>query len=1447
MTIAAGKRIAPRLPKAVGPWLCGHYDNDRSVARSAADALAGAFATPEKRQALWKIYKGSLLDFAEDAILKQTVQTLSDERSTSKDDAESKYARVAGSAMTMLGYLIRAHEGNQDFHHKVSPMIINKGLWDFVNHKDPYLRRSICTLAILCTTEFRDELDWSVMSSRFLSKGLYADQLGSAGQFSAALLALTTTRPELWTSDYSGKTSAAKRLIQYLRKGSQRGPEIVWTNLPRLVRAIPRSALATDNSDFTPESAAALAEALHTGVTSQDEPRPNLTAAWSCYVELTFWLQSLLPEGARSTFVGEHISPLVVRYVEGSKEGPGLPAASGPRLAADVLSRLRESDLQEILASLWSQLGAGLIERMKLSLPESSKDFKVSQDAIVAHANRLFKLKEATASQATTPVSAVTCDAFKSTDERLLESAIDLLINRNGKPYGCAAVLLDIALQGKFEKNNADVQRFLDEHTKQLLQSPSAEYLVSLWRACGRPTSALLQPLAMSPASNEYGDRALLTLLGKAIPEDVDAAPEVASLLLTTTKVPVIAAFLGNSNLRGSQVIGQYVQRLLGTLSPETDATAQLESLKLLEQLVAHSDVKATLISNDRAGELLARLLFLTDSSSIEISDTASALLSKLKASQDKDSVGPSTTLNVIMDQLSGTEPQISILSLAELGSGEYQNAANKSEIVASLLPSAEQWSAALKPHLLQKRPSLLAISSPLQGVVYTLQDNGHSTTRILRDAEDFSMAFRLCLYVTKLAATSSFLESLNEASPEALYNYFPVALQLINEKLTLDTANEIWINSTPEVIDEASDVLSQANSIIQTWMSASDSPFTSSWLVRVSELQGLSVETYLTGLAFADIATRSAERDGGHSLAAQYESEIRNLHRSPDLIQAASIASSAREYLMSSTAGRKVLNELVSDVTGQQVDQLTIHTIKPLVLLNILLNGSSDALEGVQSQRLVFLMQNLVRLLSSGTLDLVIESEIVKLLAALLPAIQDIYGEHWSEIIDTLVDTWTELNDPEGDLPTLNATLRLYQKLASLSTGEDANEDLLEAWNASKPKMDKALLECLQLFAKPSEGVNQPRQICASLLGRLLLNVRVEDIGSIFPLMESSSDAVLETAFSILHREIPAGQEQLSIELVLENQTARLPAELLHLIADHHRSPQEWRRYLLCWKLVFDHFENASYKLKETYTNELKAASRVPDLLDLVCDMVRITSNRPVDASKFGFEQFELGTSESDAQEMLGLSTHLYYCCLLQTPSLVKAWYIEQKNRIKSPLEAWTQKYFSPTIVAASFDTVAEWAETQDKDDSPVDVKANARSFDLVASMAIDPESPPISMSVVLPSAYPLDSPTVASRTRVAVSEKNWQSWLRTIQIIIFSTGSIIEGLVAFRRNVQGALKGQGECAICYSIIGTDMQTPNKKCGTCKNMFHGSCLFRWFKSSNSSTCPLCRNSFSYA
>ena len=87
------------------------------------------------------------------------------------------------------------------------------------------------------------------------------------------------------------------------------------------------------------------------------------------------------------------------------------------------------------------------------------------------------------------------------------------------------------------------------------------------------------------------------------------------------------------------------------------------------------------------------------------------------------------------------------------------------------------------------------------------------------------------------------------------------------------------------------------------------------------------------------------------------------------------------------------------------------------------------------------------------------------------------------------------------------------------------------------------------------------------------------------------------QTAFDILHKRIPAAQEQISVEAALDKSTARLPEELLSLILDaptmaalvdasfERTMPLPLRGYLLSWLLVFDHLQHAVWILNYAST----------------------------------------------------------------------------------------------------------------------------------------------------------------------------------------------------------------------------------------------------------------------
>ena len=329
----------------------------------------------------------------------------------------------------------------------------------------------------------------------------------------------------------------------------------------------------------------------------------------------------------------------------------------------------------------------------------------------------------------------------------------------------------------------------------------------------------------------------------------------------------------------------------------------------------------------------------------------------------------------------------------------------------------------------------------------------------------------------------------------------------------------------------------------------------------------------------------------------------------------------------------------------------------------------------------------------------------------------------------------------------------------------------------------------------------------------------------------------------------------------------ARLPDELLSLLLDaptlekySDEMPAEFpssiRSYLLSWKLVFDAYSTSSFKIRNDFNENLKQDNYVAPLLDFMFDVLGHSAAHPLKLEKINLTSehikdydVKLAESEPEEKNMQWLLVHIFYLLHKYTPGLFRAWYIDCRSKqTRIAVESWTTKYFSPLIIADALDEVQQWADTQEPpamDEQELVVRVARAAREITAGYEVDESMAAISIKI--PQNYPIENVVVQSLNRVAVNEKKWQSWIMTTQgVITFSNGNIIDGLQVFKRNIIGALKGQSECAICYSIISTDKRMPDKRCTTCKNLFHRTCLYKWFQSSNQNTCPLCRNPIDY-
>jgi E3 ubiquitin-protein ligase listerin len=672
-TATAGKRIAPYLPKVIGAWLSGTFDSDKTVSRSAQDALDKSFPTQEKQRAVWKLYQRSLVEYAEDAILHQTPQTLSDERSTSPDDAEAKHVRVVGTATLVLCQLLRGitdSPNDASGYAKYAQLLTSERLWEFTYHQDPFVRRGICSLVTLCVAQLPSELNWKLLSTCFLAKSLHASQIGSALQYAEALLAMTRAHPPTWTEEYHGKTTAHKRLFQYLRHGSQRGPESVWSTLGQLIINIPVEVWSAQSKPSIDEGNALLA-ALHEGVSNPDESRQNASAAWSTYVGICFWVADLL-EGDQEALFEQTLIPLIYQYVDESSEQSQWrpPSTAAPRVCSECLIGLWSRDQSDLIGRIWTTLADRLIDAMKMSLPETSREFKASQDSVIAKAKRLGSLQIEFTKRIPEGLPLVT-----KANARLFEAAALLLETRNGKPYGAAGVIQELSLASSFRLTDD----FLIIQLPRLLASPSGERLIAIFLKYCRSSPAFSNSLQASINVFLHDAKLRSTSAYRTLLRGLSQSDMTQNTTLEQTVLKDLHSLLigentdwgfvkavadnpmsGNDHVSTEVPAGyksRVIEEMMHALSIENEQSAALQGFEAILPQTQSSTGQPAYI-----GELLSKLLLLADSPDERTADRATQLSSRVKklaGSQGSDMVAKSTA-ELITQQLSGTGQLIS-------------------------------------------------------------------------------------------------------------------------------------------------------------------------------------------------------------------------------------------------------------------------------------------------------------------------------------------------------------------------------------------------------------------------------------------------------------------------------------------------------------------------------------------------------------------------------------------------------------------------------------------------------------------------------------------------------------------------------------------------------------------------------------------------------------------
>ena len=1516
-----GKRFVKHMAATTGAWLAGLQDADRPVARSAQESFVKAFSTEEKQQGVWRTFQEPIVEYATAAILRESSQTLSDERTVSPDDADSKYSRAIGGAvltvMTLLDTL--PQEQLQKGEASYRELLQSDSIWTLASSKDPFLRGAVYRLLLPALGKCEHLLNIRTIGNQMI-KALDIDQMGSITNFLKAMNLISSTHPDIWTSLYTGslKKPPSKRFSHFLRKGSQGGGVDIWRQLEALLKLVPRSVILPSKEDDNKEShdytSIPILESLKEGVSRKNEVRAHQKDGWLCYLRLVERTLSFVEEPEpRRSIIQESVLPLVRQYVRPEADNPkwGTNTGLDQQLVAVEAINIAFSHSPPALYEAIRGISDSLIEDLQLSLPEQSKDFSKSQDSMIAKYARWDGIRPGIIYARIPKLTMM----FLNTAHAELEAAARVLQSRNGKPYSSAAVLEMLAQlvvsqnesadKVKEGKEVADAQRvildkllnFTRDKLPSFMGSASSLYLLRLlqvldhfenlddtWRACvGKLVTA--EDSTFKAAALEY-----LVSSSAWLKED-----RIQALLSQTILTDVQKTLsdsdgnwsLVNSTIRNPQVPDALKEDILVKMTEGLSISSETEQALQGFEGVAKQDGVAfhKVLATSQGPRLLSKLLYLSHEGNESVRTRAAILRGLANAAISKDATNtPSSNplLAIIRDGITRTgEGTLSVEYLVSQ-TLELVRAApshQTGDILNKVLPDTATWTEALHPFLEQPVDDALALMNLLGGAVFLLSNTAHPFRLDNRnyDAEGRSVPLRIALFLSRLSEATDLFQVAADNSLISTYLHMSVTTQLASDHLSSLPMCPMFKRSSTVDERQIVDSVAEMQLFCVDWI-RNAAMANGEWLDNVlRELYdaagGSSTTSYYHARSYAITLLEIKELRRDSKAAERISSELSRMRKQPVFLSDIALLVGASPSATLTT----LLNELIADLAHWDFDGDSDKGLRKVIMLNTILRIEDLPLEEVPRQRLVFFVQHVSGVIQS-TNNKDIKCELLKALTIFLPLIKQIYGEFWESILGTIPQIF-ELED--NSIPLLHASLRLLSTLSKLTTSNDSNEDLEESWADAKLEIANGLLLTLRRHADVSDVLNEPLKIVNGLLSRQIsafadsMKLEVEDM---YPIMASESTTLQLSAYEVLHKAIPLAQEGVSLDAALsKDYAAKLPEELLSLILEIPKAddyfdlrrepeiPSPLARYLLSWKLLFDHWTNASYKAQADYVASLKESSSLPSLLNLIFSFVITHQGKnSLDPTKFpsSIESYSPNSSIDPATEVHHLLTHLYYLTLLHAPHLAKDWHTNSCPRaLKSQVETWTEKYISPLIIAAELAVVSAWkppeAPTPTTGDSTsavsseLTIKVSPRAREASASLPLDETH--ISIRILLPPAYPLSTITITTSNRVAIDERKWTSFLNVSRIVMnFSStsqglGCVVDGIAAWRSNVLSALRGQGECAICYSVVSEDRKVPDKRCATCRNAFHGFCLYKWFQRSGGSSCPLCRNAFNYA
>ena len=965
----------------------------------------------------------------------------------------------------------------------LNEILRSQNLWRHASSSDPFVRRASYKLLLICTVKRKDSLDPKLLSLNILTSALHVRQVGSALDYTKAVARISLMLPSIWTEDYqgTGKRSARARLCHFLKSGSQKSPPEYWVYVSEIIRNMPSGLLLTDTINEAPTDepkskapALTFLEALHLGVSNPEEPRFNSAAAWTTYLDACEYLCSLLENTVKSHVVEENVQPIIRQYIQPSSNPSSWSmAAPKPGAICLIACLLAIRHYEASFIELWNSLSSKFIESMKLSLPEQSNDYRRSQNDLTAHAQRWYGLRSPLLEnkEITLNVKSTLIETFNSE----LEAATSTLRSRNGKPYGIASTLKTAIelLPEQILRDapvKAQLQSYVTDLAPRLISSPSAEYVVR--------SIDLLHNIC---DTQEFFNRSMDILEHEIRPPDTEgsiafrymfASQQISSeprlVVMASSAMPL--ALCNNtpsswdvvntifSNVETPKdIIDGMLASLTNKLSLDDDYDVALSGLERLR--TSNLELLQKYAASTHGSTLLAKLLTIseyTDDASARRAQDLEVTLQGHTTRTGKTALLNDPYLALVKESFSEiTQDAISTDMLTTQATTILSNTSipQKTLVARQLIPDQGQWAAALTPFLSHHPEGSLAACASFGSAICLINDVQSSSTDVARDAEGQSLVYRMAQYVSKIAETGEFLDMLSQDQQVVIAVKLLLVLELVNDDLSVPGSLPLCLLDHTEenaVVDFVATVQLQMSGWLLGKTSDGFNDDIRQHLLNGSH--GTSTASYYHGRALVRLA--SILESGMGRLEHTVITQTREIVAQPDVFKSAALLSATNN----TTGLQRLCHEMLAYLTEQDLSSDHERILRSLTLFNCILSREVDLTKAIPQQRTVFFVKHVVK--SMAACSHACQTELLRVLQALLPTISDVYGSFWDELLDQL-SKLLHLAQTDENLPLLASSFRMCELLGRLSTQEN-NEDLTDSWTEHKAALSTSFIRIL-------------------------------------------------------------------------------------------------------------------------------------------------------------------------------------------------------------------------------------------------------------------------------------------------------------------------------------------------------------------------------------------------